>query len=362
VNKISYFIISPGLSMGGVERASTNTANGLIQIVENESVFFLSIFKKNWFFNLNENVSCIEPKGFNLKSLHLLKTIFYIRSNVLILKKNHLTPKILCFGKFYGALTCIALLGIKVEIFISDRNSPLFHWKFPFNAINKIAYTLNPPKGVIAQTQIAAEYQKKYFSKSKVTVIPNSVREVQLYPEIHRQKVILAVGRLNDHLKGFDLLLESIALLKNQDWELHIAGGDENGEALKNQADKLGIRHRVKFLGAVKDIDRCYAYAGIYVIPSRSEGFPNALAEAMAAGCCCVAFDFVAGPRDLINHNNNGILVPYLDVKSMAKTIDELIVDEKKRVFLEKNVMEVRDKLKQSVIVENIKVFLENEE
>ena len=163
MKKISYIIISPGLSMGGVERASTNTANGLIQIVKNESVFFLSIFKKSWFFDLNENVSCIEPKGFNIKSLHLWKTLFYIRNNVLKLKKNHLKVKILCFGRFYGALTCIALLGVKVEIFISDRNSPLFQWKFPFNAINKIAYTLNPPKGVIAQTQIAADYQKKYF-------------------------------------------------------------------------------------------------------------------------------------------------------------------------------------------------------
>jgi len=254
----------------------------------------------------------------------------------------------------------MALIETKYDFYLSERSSPLFHWKFPFNFINKIAYTLNSPKGVMAQTQIAADYQKKYFSKSKVTVIRNSVREVQIYPEIHRQNVILAVGRLNDHLKGFDLLLESIALLENQEWELHIAGGDENGEALKQQAERLGIRHRVKFLGAVKDIDRCYAYAGIYVIPSRSEGFPNALAEALAAGCCCVAFDFVAGPRDLISHNVNGLIIPESDIHAMARTIDELIVDDNKRAFLGKNAMLVREKLKQAVIVQNIKIFLED--
>ena len=87
-------------------------------------------------------------------------------------------------------------------------------------AINKFAFSIKPPKGVIAQTNIAAEYQRKYFKKSKVVVIPNSVREVQLFPEIKREKVILAVGRLNDYLKGFDLLIESFAKLKNQDWEL----------------------------------------------------------------------------------------------------------------------------------------------
>ena len=66
---------------------------------------------------------------------------------------------------------------------------------------------------------------------------------------------------------------------------------------------------RIKFLGKVEEIDKCYAYAGMFVIPSRSEGFPNALAEAMTAGCCCVTFDFVAGPRDIITNNINGIIV-----------------------------------------------------
>ena len=344
--------------MGGVERASTNTANGLIQIVKNESVFFLSIFKKSWFFDLNENVSCIEPKGFNIKSLHLWKTLFYIRNNVLKLKKNHLKVKILCFGRFYGALTCIALLGVKVEIFISDRNSPLFQWKFPFNAINKIAYTLNPPKGVIAQTQIAADYQKKYFFKSKVVVIPNSVREVQLFPEIKREKVILAVGRLNDYLKGFDLLIESFAKLKNQDWELHIAGGDEEGEVLKEQAERLGVINRIKFLGKVKEIDKCYAYAGMFVIPSRSEGFPNALAEAMGAGCSCIAFDFTAGPRDIIVDGISGLIVENGNTTEMAKAIDYLIAHPEKRMQLSKEAIKIREKLNENLIAEKIKRFI----
>ena len=157
------------------------------------------------------------------------------------------------------------------------------------------------------------------------------------------------------------MLIESFAKLKNQDWELHIAGGDEEGEVLKEQAERLGVINRIKFLGKVKEIDKCYAYAGMFVIPSRSEGFPNALAEAMTAGCCCVAFDFVAGPRDLISHNNNGIIVPESDIHAMAKTIDELILDDKKRVLLGKNAMVIREKLNKSVIVEKIKTFIEDE-
>lgn len=354
--KSKVFFIAPALSMGGMERASANTANGLLEL--GCEVVFLSLFKKEHFFNLNHRIKVIEPMGFNVSSLSLFQSIQWIRCEV---KKNN-PDKVLVFNKLYGAITAIALIGTKYDFYLSERSSPLYQWRFPFNAINKIAYTLNTPKGVIAQTQIAADSQNKYFKKSKITVIPNSVREVQLFPEVKRENVILAVGRLNDHLKGFDLLLESFALLKNQDWELHIAGGDENGEALKQQAELLGIRHRVKFLGAVKDIDRCYAYVGIYVIPSRSEGFPNALAEAMAAGCCCVAFDFVAGPRDLIIPNENGMIVPALDVMAMANTLDSLIENPNHRVYLGKNALEVREKLNQTLIVKKVKTFLESGE
>lgn len=351
-NKI--LIIAPCLAMGGIERASSNTANGLSEL--GAKVYFLSLFKKEAFFKLNEGIEIIEPQGFNKTKLSLFKSILWIRKEIKRVNPEH----ILVFNKFYGAITALALLGTKYPYFLSERSSPLFVWRQPMRAINKFAFSIKPPKGVIAQTNIAAEYQRKYFKKTEVIVIPNSVREVQLFPEIKREKVILAVGRLNDYLKGFDLLIESFAILKNQDWELHIAGDDENGETLKQQAEKLGIRHRVKFLGAVKDIDSCYAYAGSYVIPSRSEGFPNALAEAMAAGCCCVAFDFVAGPRDLISHDVNGVIIPELDIHAMARTIDQLIVDENKRDDLGKNAIAVREKLKQTVIVQKIKKFIED--
>lgn len=352
-------VIGPSLSMGGVERATSNTLNGLVEMFKTDKLIFLSIFNRENFFKIDKKIKVIEPENININKINLLKTIFYIRKNCLIQKRDNEKCKVLVFGKFYGAIVSLALIFTGIPIFISDRQSPLYKWGLKNKIFNKISYKLNPPQGVIAQTEIAATYQRKYFKKNQVVVIPNSVREVQLFPEIKREKVILAVGRLNDYLKGFDLLIESFAKLKNQDWELHIAGGDEEGEVLKEQAERLGVINRIKFLGKVKEIDKCYAYAGIFVIPSRSEGFPNALAEAMTAGCCCIAFDFVAGPRDLISHDVNGVIIPELDIHAMARTIDQLIVDENKRDDLGKNAIAVREKLKQSVIVQKIKKFIE---
>jgi glycosyltransferase involved in cell wall biosynthesis len=350
--KPKVFFIAPALSMGGMERASVNTANGLHN--QNCEVIFLSFFKKDHFFKLNPNIKLIEPEGFNITSLSFMKSISWIRSEV----KKSQPDSVLVFNKLYGAITALAIKGLGIPFFLSERSSPLFHWKFPFNIINKVAYKINPPQGIIAQTQIAAVYQKKYFKKSKIKVIPNSLRSVEVFPEVQRENFILAVGRLNDHLKGFDLLLEAFALLNNQTWELHIAGGDENGEVLKQQSSELGITDRVRFLGKVKNIDLFYAKAGIFVIPSRSEGFPNALAEAMAAGCCSVAFDFIAGPRDMIKNNENGVIVPEGDIEALAKTIDNLIKNANKRHMLGENAQQIKAKLNQEVITKRIKDFI----
>jgi glycosyltransferase involved in cell wall biosynthesis len=349
-NKI--LIIAPCLAMGGIERASSNTANGLSEL--GAKVYFLSLFKKEAFFKLNEGIEIIEPQGFNKTKLSLLKSVLWVRKEVKRVNPEH----ILVFNKFYGAITALALLGTKYPYFLSERSSPLFVWRQPMRAINKFAFSIKPPKGVIAQTNIAAEYQRKYFKKTEVIVIPNSVREVQLFPEIKREKVILAVGRLNDYLKGFDLLIESFAKLKNQDWELHIAGGDEEGEVLKEQAERLGVINRIKFLGKVKEIDKCYAYAGMFVIPSRSEGFPNALAEAMGAGCSCIAFDFTAGPRDIIVDGISGLIVENGNTTEMAKAIDYLIAHPEKRMQLSKEAIKIREKLNENLIAEKIKRFI----
>ena len=346
-------IIGPCLAMGGMERAAVNTANSLES--SNIEVVFAAMFKKEHFFALNNDVKLHEPQGFNKSSLSFVKTVKWIR----VIVKMEKPDTVLVFNKLYAALTAIAMIGIKIPFFISERSSPLFVWKQPFKSINRIAFWLKMPTGVIAQTSIAASYQTKYFKTSKIKVIPNILRPIKLFPEVERKDIILAVGRLGDHLKGFDLLIESFSLLKNKTWELHIAGGDEDGYELKELATKLDVLKRITFLGKVQNIDKVYASAGIYVIPSRSEGFPNALAEAMGANCCCVSFDFIAGPRDIIKHNISGIIVENENIKEMANAIDNLINNPAKRAQLGQEASKIVDKLSPKIISKEIIEFLE---
>ncbi|MCP5810117.1 hypothetical protein NL321_28635, partial [Klebsiella pneumoniae] len=84
--------------------------------------------------------------------------------------------------------------------------------------------------GLLAQTGIAADHQKKFYGDIPSVVIPNALRHVTLYPEIEREKWVLAVGRFGDPLKGFDRLIIAYAKISNKDWKLVFAGGDEDGQ------------------------------------------------------------------------------------------------------------------------------------
>lgn len=339
--------------MGGMERASVNAANGLTAI--GNKVIFVSLFKKEHFFSLDDGIEIIEPSSFNELNLSLSKSINWIRNEI----KFHNPDSILVFNKFYGAITALALLGTKRKFFISERSSPHYKWALKIKIINFIAYHINPPNGVIAQTNIARQYQRKYYGKKiAMKVIPNALRTVSLFPDIRREKNILVIGRLGDYLKGFDRMIEAFALIKNKDWGMVIAGGDENGQYLKDQAKQLGVLNRISFLGKVKNIDLELAKAGMFVIPSRSEGFPNALVEAMAAGLPCISFNFVAGPQDIIEDGINGILVPDGDIQDLANVIDRLILDNAKRTQLGEKAFAARETYKAETIAKEIEKFI----
>ena len=77
--------------------------------------------------------------------------------------------------------------------------------------------------------------------------------------------------------------------------------------------------------GAVKDIFPIYQSASIFAMPSRYEGFPNALLEALAMGCACISTDCESGPREILEDGHLGILTPVDDVEAMADALRSLM-------------------------------------
>lgn len=142
--------------------------------------------------------------------------------------------------------------------------------------------------------------------------------------DIHGDPVVLFVGRLR-YQKGVDILLEAWARFRRRRPRalLILLGAGPDARSLAEKAEELGIARSVDFRGVRRDTGPHYAAADIFVLPSRYEGFPNVMLEAMAAGLPVIA-SRVSGTEDAIESGRNGLLVPAGEPEALAEALFEL--------------------------------------
>jgi glycosyltransferase involved in cell wall biosynthesis len=150
------------------------------------------------------------------------------------------------------------------------------------------------------------------------------------------------MGRLSVE-KGFDLLIEAFGRVAahRPDWSLTILGDGPERARLECLAAELHLEYRVSLPGRVADPLPLLADAQAFALPSRYEGFPNALLEAMAAGLPSVAFDCPSGPSDIIADGWNGLLVPAGDVGQLSAALGWLMDNPRERARIGANARDV---------------------
>jgi glycosyltransferase involved in cell wall biosynthesis len=185
-----------------------------------------------------------------------------------------------------------------------------------------------------------------------VQVIPNSLRELPSV-QCDRELLIIAVGRLSVE-KGFDVLLKAFAELSPNfpGWRVCIIGEGTERQALTRLRDELDLAGRVEFSGEVSQVELWMARASLLVHPSRREGFPNAVLEAMGMGLAVVCADCRAGPSELIEDGLNGRLVPVDDVAELARVMSELMMAPELRERIGSEARKVRKRFAQDVIMD----------
>jgi glycosyltransferase involved in cell wall biosynthesis len=157
--------------------------------------------------------------------------------------------------------------------------------------------------------------------------------------------VLLGAGRLEPQ-KGFDSLLEAFAGIAqtHTDWDLVILGEGTLRTMIEQQVQVAGLEKRVHLPGLVGNVGEWYERADLYVMSSRFEGFGNTLAEALAYGLPAVSFDCDTGPRDIIRHEMDGLLVPPGDVTGLAAALDRLMRDANLRKRFAERAVEARER------------------
>ena len=331
-------IVNNGLAGGGIERASTSMANAFHR--SGFEVYVIALYKSEHFFTIDEGIQFIEPSFIcRSKTIKVLRMILYLRKEV----KKINPDVILAFGEWTNSFVILSTGLLNIPVFLSDRMSPTLSLGKVQNFLKTILYRF--ADGVIAQTSYAKDIITSKTRNKNVVVIPNPVNPVNR-ENVLPDNIIVTVGRLSKE-KGHATLIKAFALLSKdiEDWKLLIVGDGKEREELERMSKDLVIGNRVLFVGHQKNISHFLSRSKIFVLPSLSEGFPNALIEAMSVPLPCISSNCIAGPSDIIVDGENGILVKPNDEIALYQAMKELVTNEAYRKQLSKNAYNIRETL-----------------
>jgi glycosyltransferase involved in cell wall biosynthesis len=228
-----------------------------------------------------------------------------------------------------------------------------------WNVLRRFAY--GRVSAVTASTYETAQWIEANTRARVAPVIPNPVWPIariepfvspeQYVPREHR--MMMAAGRLCFE-KGFDLLVRAFSELagSHPDWTLAILGEGTEREPLEAEIEGRNLVGRIVLPGNVGNIEDWYRRADCYVMSSRWEGFGNTLAEALSCGTPAVSFDCPVGPRTMIRHDIDGLLVPPEDVDALTRALERIITDEDLRRALSAEAISARDRFSVEAVAE----------
>ena len=189
----------------------------------------------------------------------------------------------------------------------------------------------------IGNTQGICDYLRNQgVAPERVHYISNFIDETPLtadqsasLPMLSRDDdaILLAAGRLHRN-KGFDVLIEALTYLPKA--TLWLAGEGPEQVNLARQAKALGVRERIEFMGWQNDLRPAMQRADVFVCSSRIEPLGNVILEAWSQSCAVVAAR-AAGPVELIQDGENGLLCDLEDARGMAKSIQQLLDNSQQR-------------------------------
>lgn len=351
------FVIS-SLTPGGAERVLVLMANNLAKNINNE-VSVIILYKTEQAYTLDSAVKIIQLRQTKFIPNFTLDSIFNLAKHYRI--KSRRPDILISLSTTTNFISIIVAKLFSIKIIAQEHIS--YTGYSADNAIitkisRKYLYKVADIVTVLTSHDVA-NYKKLGVN---VHVLPNPCSFKPIIENYHdRSKTILAAGSLDRyHHKGFDSLISIMAPIFEEypDWRLKIAGsGDYGLEHLTKLAKEKNILDKVIFTGFTENISEIMHDSSIFILPSRFEGLPMVLLEAMSQGMACIAFDCVTGPSDIINHNENGLLIEDQNIEKMQQGLRQLIDNKELRIKLANKGIKSLDKYDISEITNRYEIL-----
>lgn len=193
------------------------------------------------------------------------------------------------------------------------------------------SYIIKRAAAFVASSTASKQAQIAYGADEKKCFLSYLTVDIQKYlreKEDYSGRELLYVGSLIQR-KGLDLLLPALAET-SEDIHLTIVGEGQERELLTEQAGKLGITDRIRFLGYVEGepLRELYHNADVFILPTREDCFGLVILEAMCASLPVISSKYADGAFDLVAEGENGYIVDPEDTHAIAEKIDQIFADE----------------------------------
>jgi GalNAc-alpha-(1->4)-GalNAc-alpha-(1->3)-diNAcBac-PP-undecaprenol alpha-1,4-N-acetyl-D-galactosaminyltransferase len=327
------------MGMGGSER----TALILIKIFKKYENVNLTVIvfakndtrisKRNYQLPDNVDVNYIYSDNYSAIKKLLLTPITLYKVKKFLVSRD--IDKIVSFLDYPNLINVLLKKVLNHQVFTSERKYSKhafannkkymkYYLKFVYNNSDTI---------IVNDIDIKESLVNDFYIKSNIIVLNNLISTVgydygMKAKNLNKNSpiIFITVARFTDEKNTKDIIYAFSKMNANNSI-LQIIGDGPSKSYLKELTVNLGIEAKVEFIGQVDNVYKYLQKADVFVFSSLSEGFPNAVLEAMFAALPIVSYRFKAGITSILENGKYGVLVDFLDIDSLSQRMYEMYSD-----------------------------------